>query len=108
MRISAEILSQAATGADGQKQAKLVDAAQQFEAMLMQEMLKPMQAGQDGWGGEQQNDDAAADTVSGFGTEAVAKAIVKGGGLGIAKQVVRQVTLEHQRNSDRKTAGTKV
>jgi flagellar protein FlgJ len=106
MRISAEILSQAATGTDGQKQAKLVDAAQQFEAMLMQEMLKPMQAGQDGWGGEQQNDDAAADTVSGFGTEAVAKAIVKG--LGIAKQVVRQVTLEHQRNSDRKTAGTKV
>src|ERR1700738_2943797 len=108
MRIAAEISSQAATGADAQKQAKLVDAAQQFEAMLMQEMLKPMQAGQDGWGGEQQNDDAAADTVRGFGTEAVAKAIAKGGGLGIARQVIGQVTLEHQRDSDRKMAGTKV
>lgn len=108
MRIISEIARPAVTGADTQKQAKLVDAAQQFEAMLMQEMLKPMKAGQDGWGGEDKNDDAAADTISGFGTEAVAKAIAKGGGLGIARQVVRQVTLEHQRNSDTKTAGTKV
>jgi flagellar protein FlgJ len=105
MRIAAEISSQAATGAEAQKQAKLVDAAQQFEAMLMQEMLKPMRAGQDSWGGEEKNDDAAADTISSFGTEAVAKAIAKGGGLGIARQVVRQVTLEHERNSEKKTAG---
>jgi Rod binding domain-containing protein len=89
-------------GAEAQKHAKLVDAAQQFEAMMMQELLKPMQAGQDGWGGEQQNDDAAADTMSSFGTEAVAKAIAKGGGLGIARQVVRQVTLEHQRITSKK------
>jgi flagellar protein FlgJ len=108
MRIATEISSQAATGADAQKQAKLVDAAQQFEAMLMQEMLKPMQAGQDSWGGEQQNDDAAADTVSSFGTEAVAKAIAKGGGLGIAKQVIQKVTLEHQRDTGMNTASTKV
>jgi Rod binding domain-containing protein len=108
MKIAAEISSQPVTAADTQKQAKLVDAAQQFEAMLMQEMLKPMQAGQDSWGGEQQNDDAAADTVSSFGTEAVAKAIAKGGGLGIAKQVIQKVTLEHQRDTGRNTAGTKV
>lgn len=102
MRITTEASSQAATGAEAQKHAKLVDAAQQFEAMMMQELLKPMQAGQDGWGGEQQNDDAAADTMSSFGTEAVAKAIAKGGGLGIARQVVRQVTLEHQRITSKK------
>lgn len=90
-------------GAEAQRHAKLVDAAQQFEAMMMQELLKPMQAGQDGWGGEQQNDDAAADTMSSFGTEAVAKAIAKGGGLGIARQVVRQVTLEHQRITSKKS-----
>lgn len=105
MRIATEISSQAPTATDAQKQAKLVDAAQQFEGMMMQEMLKPMRAGQDSWGGEEKNDDAAADTISSFGTEAVAKAIAKGGGLGIAKQVVRQVTLEHQRNSEKKATG---
>lgn len=102
MRITAQPAPQSATAAETQKQAKLTDAAQQFEARLMQEMLKPMRAGQDSWGGEEKNDDPSADTISSFGTEAVAKAIAKGGGLGIAKQVVRQVTLEHQRNAEKK------
>lgn len=108
MRITDHPPTPVATAAETQKQAKLTDAAQQFEAMLMQEMLKPMQAGQDGWGGEEKNDDPSADTISSFGTEAVAKAIAKGGGLGIARQVVRQVTLEHQRAAEKNQPGTKV
>lgn len=96
MRI-AQIANRPVTSADQQKQAKLADAAEQFEAMMMQELLKPLQAGQDGWGGDAQNDDAGADTMSSLGTEAVAKAIAKSGGLGIAKQVIRQVTRESQR-----------
>ena len=82
MRISSEVSSPVTGGSEAQKQAKLVDAAQQFEAMLMQEMLKPMRAGENGWGGEEKNDDAAADTISSFGTEVVAKAISKGGDWG--------------------------
>ena len=78
MRISPEVTSQVAVGSEAQKHAKLVDAAQQFEAMLMQEMLKPMRSGEDSWGGEEKSDDAGADTMSSFGTEAVAKAIAKG------------------------------
>jgi Rod binding domain-containing protein len=103
MRISPEISSQPAPGIEGQKQAKLVDAAQQFEATMLQELLKPMQHGQDSWGGEEKSDDSASDTISSFGTEAIAKAISKGGGFGIAKQIVSKVTLEHQRNSQNKT-----
>jgi Rod binding domain-containing protein len=104
MRISPVVSSQVAVGSDAQKHAKLVDAAQQFEAILMQEMLKPMRSGEDSWGGEEKSD-AGGDTLSSFGTEAVAKAIAKGGGLGIAKQVVRQVTLEHQGSSEKRTDG---
>jgi Rod binding domain-containing protein len=104
MKITPDFSSQVSTGAEKQKDSKLVDAAQQFEAMLMQEMLKPMRAGQNDWSGEE-NDDSAADTISTFGTEAVAKAISKGGGFGIARQVVRQVTREHEKNSENKTAG---
>lgn len=97
MRIDADLSSQTATGAVKQQNAKLVDAAQQFEAMMMQEMLKPMRSGQDSWD-EEKRDDSASDTISSFGTEAVAKAISKAGGLGIAKQVIRQVTQEHEKN----------
>lgn len=99
MRIEQPTASQSATGAEAQRHAKLADAAQQFEAMMMQELLKPFATGRDGWGEEEQSTDAAADTMSSFGTEAVAKAIAKGGGLGIARQVIQQVTEEGRRTA---------
>jgi peptidoglycan hydrolase FlgJ len=104
MRVSSDIASNTSTPLDGAKQAKLVDAAQQFEATMLQELLKPMQHGQDSWGGEEKSDDTASDTISSFGTESIAKAISQGGGFGIAKQIVSKVTLEHQRNSEKKTS----
>jgi Rod binding domain-containing protein len=102
MKIGSDVTSQPTTAIEGQKQAKLVDAAQQFEAAMLQELLKPMQHGQSSWGGDEKNDDTASDTISSFGTEAIAKAISKGGGFGIAKQIVSKVALEHQRNSEKK------
>jgi peptidoglycan hydrolase FlgJ len=102
MKIGADDTSQLATAAEVQKQAKLADAAQQFEATMLQELLKPMQHGQSSWGGEEKSDDTASDTISSFGTEAMVKAISKGGGFGIAKQIVSKVGLEHQRNSEKK------
>jgi flagellar protein FlgJ len=104
MKISLDTSSQATDAMERQKQAKLADAAQQFEASMLQELLKPMQHGQDSWGGGEQSDDAASDTISSFGTEAIAKAISRGGGFGIAKQIIAKVTLEHQRISDKKTS----
>ena len=105
MNISSDLSSQPTSVLEGQKQAKLVDAAQQFEATMLQELLKPMQHGQSSWGGEEKSDDSATDTISSFGTEAIAKAISQGGGFGIAKQIVSKVTLEHQRNSEKKPPG---
>jgi flagellar protein FlgJ len=102
MKIGSDVLSQPVV--EGQKQAKLVDAAQQFEAAMLQELLKPLQHGQDSWGGEVKSDDSASDTISSFGAEAMAKAISKGGGFGIAKQIVSKVTLEHARNAEKKTS----
>jgi Rod binding domain-containing protein len=98
MRVNADLSSQTVAGDGKQQNAKLVDAAEQFEAMLMQEMLKPMRSSEGSWD-EEKKDDSSSDTISSFGTEAVAKAISKGGGLGIAKQVVRQVTQEHEKGA---------
>lgn len=89
-------LSTASTSSSGMGTAehrKLVDAAQQFEGMLLQEMLKPMK--EHGFCQEEGDDkdegSGFGDTLTSFGTESVATAIAKGGGLGIAKRVVEQV-----------------
>jgi peptidoglycan hydrolase FlgJ len=105
MKIELDVSIPSISDVPSQKQAKLVDAAQQFEATMLQELLKPMQHGQSSWGEEEKNEDSASDTISGFGTESIAKAISKGGGFGIARSVIEQVTQEHQRHSEKKTFG---
>ncbi len=73
-----------------QRHAKLADAAQKFEGMMMQELLKPMQEESGGlFGGADDPDrDGSLDNMRSYGTEAVANAIAKAGGLGVAKQVL--------------------
>lgn len=100
MRLEMEVAgvgsATAATQAKDSRQAKLVDAAQQFEAMLLQQMLKPMQGGADGEDGGEKAALGGGETLAAFGTEAVARAILRGGGFGLARQIVRQVTAEHR------------
>lgn len=109
MKIDATMASSAAATTNGAKDPKLVNAAQQFESMMLQEILKPMRSGEDSWGGDdEKSSDSSMDTISSFGTEAVATAISKGGGLGIARQVIQQVTKEHQRDEQKASHSTKV
>jgi flagellar protein FlgJ len=109
MKITSDVSNQVDPAFDSRRQAKLVDAAQQFEGMMLQEMLKPMRGGQDSWGGDEKSDeDSAADTITSFGTEALAKSISEKGGFGIAKQVIAQVGHGHQRDAEKKSYGTKV
>lgn len=81
--------------AQSREQSRLVDAAQQFEAMLLQEMLKPLHSSENKW--DAPDADKSADTLSSYGTEAMAKAIAKSGGLGIAKRVIHEVGLEQNK-----------
>jgi len=99
MMIQGAIAAPTTTNNDSNNRARLADAAQQFEGMLLQEMLKPMRTGDtDGaWSSEEQGSDSGEDTINSFGVEAVATAIAKGGGLGIARQVIQQVTAEHNK-----------
>ena len=82
------------------KHAKLVDAAQQFEGMLLEQMLKGMGSGKDGEDGDDSSS-PGNDTMRSFGTEAVAHAIAKGGGVGIARQIVQKVTIEQKHDAQR-------
>lgn len=82
-----------------QRHLKLKDAAERFEGMMLQELLKPLQEGKGGsfggygggFGSEEEGRDDSLDTIGSFGTEAMATAIARAGGVGIAKQVLREV-----------------
>lgn len=85
---------------------KLVDGARQFEAMMLQKLLKPLQFGASPDNGEE-SAGGAGETVRSFGTEAIAKAIATRGGFGVAREIVRQVTAERDAGEQKK-GGTKV
>jgi len=85
---------------DAQLDPKLVSAAHQFEASLMQELLKPLNSGSI-FGDEEDPESAANAGLGGltssegsgsallsFGSEALAKALSEKGGLGIARKVL--------------------
>ncbi|SFS18706.1 flagellar protein FlgJ [Granulicella pectinivorans] len=88
--IAIQLLTAATSGT--REKARLTDAAQQFEAVFLQELLKPLQES----GDSSEEKSPGTDTMSSYGTEAVAKAIAKGGGLGIARQIVAKVEIERQ------------
>jgi flagellar protein FlgJ len=90
------VATQSASGPDHRK---LTDAAQQFEGMLLEEMLKPMREhglGHQGSDDTSSDEGGGGDTLSSFGTEVMATAIAKSGGLGIARRIVAQVEDEQR------------
>jgi Rod binding domain-containing protein len=93
-----DAVSQDRFSEDIRARAKLTDATQQFEGMLLEEMLKPLRSGsQDGGETGEEDSDGGTDTINSFGVEAVAKAISRSGGMGIARQILQQVTGEQER-----------
>ena len=97
-----DAVSQDRFSEDIRTRAKLTDAAQQFEGMLLEEMLKPLRSGNKDGAGEEDSD-GGTDTINSFGVEAVAKAISRGGGMGIARQILQQVTGEQERLQSHKS-----
>lgn len=92
--------------AEERQTAKLADGAHQFEAMMLEQMLKPLHFGESPDAAGEESSGGASETLRGFGTEAIAKAIASGGGFGLARQIVRQVTA--QRDAAQENRGTKV
>ncbi len=79
---------------------KLENAAHQFEASLMQELLAPLQndsmSSPDGDG-----DNGSADALSTFASESMARAISDRGGFGIAHQLIEHFEKPTGANSRR-------
>jgi peptidoglycan hydrolase FlgJ len=72
---------------------RLEKASHQFEASMLQELLKPMQE-HSGFSDKDENDDSGADSNSSlleYGTEVMANALSERGGLGISKMVLAKL-----------------
>jgi len=69
---------------DKEKQ-KQLGAAQDFEALLIGQMLHSMREEGSGWLGT--GDDDASAVAFGFGEDQLARALTKGGGLGLSKVI---------------------
>ena len=81
------------------KPSKLHDAAQQFEALLIGEMMKTVRAaGSDGWLGS--GDDNATESALDMAEEQFARALAAGGGLGLSKVIEAQVTAQHSESQN--------
>jgi len=83
------------TTPDALQHRKLADAAQQFEGMFLQQMLKPM-SNMSKEDASDNGDDQAGDTSTyqSLGVESLARAISAAGGLGIARNIVSSVEKE--------------
>ncbi len=68
--------------------ARLVKAACEFEALLLQNLLEKMKQS---FVGQEDSQDAAHDTINNLGTQAVAGALVARGGIGIARMLLHQL-----------------
>jgi len=89
------------------KTARLVNASQDFEAMMLNEMLKPLHFGAGVEDGGEESPGGASETISSMGTDALGKALAAHGGMGIARKIVADVTKE-QETTKVQTKGAKV
>jgi Rod binding domain-containing protein len=64
---------------------KILNAAKQFESLLVAQLMKSMQDSEGGWLGT--GDDQSASAAMEYGQEAFAQAMSANGGLGLAKMV---------------------
>jgi flagellar protein FlgJ len=69
------------------RQTKAADAARQFEALLIGQMLKSMRDSEGGWLGT--GDDEASASAMEYAQEMFAQSLAANGGLGMAKLVMR-------------------
>ena len=70
--------------------AKVLDAAKQFEALLLSQMMKSMRDTEGGWMGTDEDD--AASSAMEYGQEMFAQSMAKNGGLGLAKLLAQGLT----------------
>jgi Rod binding domain-containing protein len=84
-------------------QPRLVQAAHEFEAQMMKELLKPMTAGASMDGDE--SDPESGGVMADFATEALGQSLSQQGGLGIATSILRSLSQNEKDSPDTPQTG---
>ncbi len=84
MKLSA-VTDLTSTAPNVSRKGKTVDAAKQFEALLIGQMLKSMRESGSGWLGS--GEDQAAESAMGMAEEHFAQALSSSGGFGLASTI---------------------
>jgi Rod binding domain-containing protein len=71
-------------------QPRLVQAAHEFEAQMMKELLKPMTGGTNIDG--EDSDSGSGGALADFATEALGQSLSRSGGVGIASTILRNLS----------------
>ena len=81
-------------GTTNQPQPRLVRAAHEFEAQMMQELMKPLTRGSSltGEDDDSSNSSGSAGALGEFATEALGRALSEQGGFGIANSVLKDLS----------------
>ncbi len=81
-------------------QPRLVRAAHEFEAQMMKELIKPLNKGNTltGSGEDGDEDSGSGGALGEFASEALGRALSEGGGFGIAKSIVKQLSPASNQN----------
>lgn len=92
--MNAPVMLGGAVGAIGAPPARkpqtLAEAAQQFEAVMIGQLLKEAQGDEGGWLGS--DADAGSVTAAGLAEEQFAQALAHSGGLGLSAQIVSSLS----------------
>ena len=101
--------SEAVTGqAPDAPEPRLVRAAHEFEGQMMKELLKPMTDGDASAGAENGDSDSRAGSegaLGEFASEALGQALSQRGGLGIANEIVKELSHSDHRHGGGKVTG---
>jgi Rod binding domain-containing protein len=84
----------AGTASTNTPQPRLVKAAHEFEAQMMQELMKPLTRGSSLTGEDDESSDGSGSNgaLGEFATEALGRALSEQGGFGIAKSVLKDLS----------------
>lgn len=88
-RLNASYKPDLPVAADSAQKKKLEDATQQFESLLITELLRSARGGSEGWlgtGGDQAGMQAAQ-----YAEEMFARALSAGGGLGLGRSIAASI-----------------
>jgi Rod binding domain-containing protein len=72
-------------------QPRLIRSAHEFEAQMMQEMLKPLTSGNDLDGEENETSSGSGGALGAFASEALGQGLSEHGGFGIATHILQQL-----------------